>query len=149
METCDGGKWVPYFALGLFAGIRRRSRTARSRSSSPEAVDESRRLSAQFYGLLVKAGLAKKRSKKNTGRGHSVKRTVSELTFHSLRHNTTSWLKRAGVPASVVRDIISHESDIVSRDDTHVDEETKRAAISRLPNVLTAEGASAHRPHAA
>jgi hypothetical protein len=51
---------------------------------------------AQFYTLLVKAGLAKKRSKKNTGRGHSVKRTVSELTFHSLRHNTTSWLKRAG-----------------------------------------------------
>jgi integrase len=101
-----------------------------------EAEGESRRLSAQFYALLVKAGLAEKRSKKNTGRGHSVKRTVSELTFHSLRHNTTSWLKRAGVPESVVRDIIGHESEIVSRDYTHVDEETKRTAISRLPNIL-------------
>jgi len=28
-------------------------------------------------------------------------RTVSELSFHSLRHNTTSWLKKAGVPECV------------------------------------------------
>ncbi len=110
-----------------------------------ESDGESRRLSAQFYALLVKAGLAKKRSKKNTGRGHSVKRTVSELTFHSLRHNTTSWLKRAGVPESVVRDIIGHESEIVSRDYTHVDEESKRTAIRRLPNILGASAASKKR----
>lgn len=66
-----------------------------------EADGESRRLSAQFHELLVKAGLADPRSKdKNSGKGHSVKRTVSELSFHSLRHNTTSWLKKAGVPCS-------------------------------------------------
>ena len=33
-----------------------------------------------------------------------MKRTGSELSFHSIRHCTTSWLKRAGVPESVVRD---------------------------------------------
>jgi integrase len=111
-----------------------------------EAEGESRRLSAQFYALLVKAGLADKRSKKNTGRGHSVKRTVSELTFHSLRHNTTSWLKRAGVPESVVRDIIGHESEIVSRDYTHVDEDTKRTAINRLPNILSPKQGTTRPP---
>ena len=100
------------------------------------ADGESRRLSAQFHALLVKAGLVKSRPKdKNSGKGHSVKRTVSELTFHSLRHNTTSWLKRAGVPESVVRDIIGHESELVSREYTHLDDETKRKAIRNLPDI--------------
>jgi integrase len=99
---------------------------------------ESRRLSEQFHALLVKAKLVKSRPKdKNSGKGHSVRRTVSELTFHSLRHNTTSWLKSAGVSESVVRDIIGHESELVSRSYTHMDDETKRAAIRQLPNILT------------
>lgn len=99
-----------------------------------EADGESRRLSAQFHALLVKAKLVDARPKdKNSGRGHSVKRTVSELSFHSLRHNTTSWLKKAGVPESVVRDIIGHESELVSRNYTHVDDDTKRKAIRNLP----------------
>jgi integrase len=86
--------------------------------------------------LLVKAGLVNPRPKdKNSGKGHSVKRTVSELTFHSLRHNTTSWLKRAGVPESVVRNIIGHESAQVSREYTHMDDETKRKAIRNLPDI--------------
>jgi len=99
-----------------------------------EADGESRRLSAQFHDLLVRAELVNARPKdKNSGKGHSVKRTVSELSFHSLRHNTTSWLKKAGVPESVVRDIIGHESELVSRNYTHVDDETKRRAIKNLP----------------
>jgi len=99
-----------------------------------ESDGESRRLSAQFHTLLVEAKLTKARPKdKNSGKGHSVKRTVSQLTFHSLRHNTTSWLKKAGVPESVVRDIIGHESELVSRQYTHVDDETKRKAIRNLP----------------
>ncbi len=97
-------------------------------------ISPSGRLSKQFHELLVTAGLAEARSKdKNSGRGHSVRRTVSELSFHSLRHNTTSWLKRAGVPESVVRDIIGHESELVSREYTHMDDETKRKAILKLP----------------
>ena len=99
-----------------------------------EADGESRGLSSQFHALLVTAELAKPRpTDKNSGRGHSVKRTVSALSFHSLRHNTTSWLKKAGVPESVVRDIIGHESELVSRQYTYVDDETKRKAIQNLP----------------
>jgi integrase len=70
---------------------------------------------------------------KNSGRGHSFRRTVIKLSLHRLRHNITSWLKRAGVPESVVRDIIGHESELVSREYTHMDDETKRNAILKLP----------------
>ena len=106
----------------------------KAHSERREADGESRPLSAQFHALLVEAKLAKARPKdKDSGKGHSVRRTVSELSFHSLRHNTTSWLKKAGVPESVVRDIIGHESELVSRQYTHVDDETKRKAICNLP----------------
>jgi len=98
--------------------------------------EQARRLSNEFYSLLVKAGLAPKRSKANTGRGHNTKRRTSPLSFHSLRHNATSWLKAAGVPESVVRDIIGHESTIVSRVYTHIDEDQKRIAIEKLDAMV-------------
>ena len=70
------------------------------------------------------------------------------LSFHCLRHNTTSWLKKAGVPESVVRDIIGHESELVSRQYTHVDDATKRNAIRHLPTILGAAAANPSRPEA-
>ncbi|WP_324725963.1 tyrosine-type recombinase/integrase [Actomonas aquatica] len=90
-------------------------------------------LSNQFHKLLVAAGLAAKRSKKNTGRGHDKARTQSELSFHCLRHTANSWLKEAGVGEAVVRDIVGHESTDVSRVYTHIDDATKLAAICKLP----------------
>lgn len=120
--------------------LRSMRRASRRRRSFRRRMPNGRKRMASRGGCRrnstrYKADLAKKRSKKNTGRGHSVKRPVSECTFHSLRHNTTSWLKRAGVPKSVVRDIIGHESELVSRDYTHVDDASKRDAIRRLPNM--------------
>lgn len=64
-----------------------------------------------------------------------MKRTVSPLPFHSLRHTATTLLKTAGVPESVVRDIIGHESELVSRKYTHTDDGTKKEAIAKLPDV--------------
>lgn len=64
-----------------------------------EAEGESRRLSAQFHALLVKAQLVDARpTDKNSGRGHSVKRTVSELSFHSLRHIPRPGSRRPASP---------------------------------------------------
>lgn len=60
--------------------------------------DESRALSAKFHSFLEVAGLVPKRSKANTGRGHGRRRATSEITFHCLRHNANTNLKRAGVP---------------------------------------------------
>ena len=92
-------------------------------------------LSQQFHTVLVNAGLAEHQGRAETGRGHSAKRRVNELSFHSLRHNATTLMMTSGVPAAVVQDIIGHESEAVSRNYTHVDAETKRAAIEKLPDI--------------
>lgn len=92
-------------------------------------------LSNQFYSLLVLAGLAAKRSKRNTGRGHGMRRTTNELSYHCLRHTGNTWLKQAGAGEAVVRDIVGHESTDVSRLYTHVDDQTKAVAISRMPTL--------------
>jgi hypothetical protein len=44
-------------------------------------------------------------------------------------------MKNAGVSASVVMDIIGHESEAISAHYTHIDEETKRVALSSLPDL--------------
>lgn len=95
------------------------------------------RLSAEFYDVMVKAGLASKRDekKKGTGKGRDARRDTSRISFHSLRHNTTSALKSAGVGDSVTMDIVGHETTSVSRNYTKIDDATKRAAINKLPDI--------------
>jgi integrase len=92
-------------------------------------------LSNQFQKILVDAKLAKTRPHINTGKGRSAKRAPSVLSFHSLRHTATSMLKNAGVSDAVTRDIIGHESAAVSQNYTHIDRETKRLALDKLPDM--------------
>lgn len=100
-----------------------------------KAGGDTRRLSNQFYDVMVRAGVAKKRSKANTGRGHSARRNTSPLSFHSLRHSATSLMKNSGVSDAVVMDIIGHDSPVISAMYTHIDLETKRAALQKVPDV--------------
>jgi integrase len=94
-------------------------------------------LSGQFYNILVDAGLAKARPPKRKGQGigRDAAREPSAVTFHSLRHTATSWLKAAGVSEAVTRDLIGHESAEISRHYTHTDETAKRKAVNSLPNL--------------
>jgi integrase len=92
-------------------------------------------LSNQFYDLLVRAGLAEKRDHKANCKGRDSARKFNPLSFHSLRHTATSWLKNAGVSDAIARDIIGHESEAVSANYTHIDLDTKRKAIGLLPSV--------------
>jgi integrase len=96
-------------------------------------------LSQQFHQILVRAGLASARIKngKSRGVGRKAPRQQNPLTFHSLRHTATSWLKEAGVPESVARDIIGHDSAEISRLYTHTGERAKRAAVDLLPDLLS------------
>ena len=93
-------------------------------------------LSQQFYTVLVAAGMAKERGKEETGKGHAQRRTVNEISFHSLRHTATSLLKNAGVSAAVAMDIIGHETEAISRHYTHIESKTKRSALNKLPKLL-------------
>ena len=96
-------------------------------------------LSNQFYDLMANAGLVKARDHRSKQKGRSVRRKQTAISFHSLRHSTTSSLKRRGVSDAVAGDIIGHESEAVSRNYTHIDQETKREAINKLPNLLEPE----------
>lgn len=96
-------------------------------------------LSNQFHELMAEAGLAKSRKvhqKKADGPGRGGKRQLSKLSFHSLRHTATSLLKNAGVSNAIAQDIIGHDSEAVSRNYTHIDPETRRAALDKMPEVL-------------
>src|SRR5439155_23136430 len=98
-------------------------------------------LSQRFHDLLVSAGLASPRpaERKATGKGRNTRRVQSAVSFHSLRHTATSLLKNAGVSEAVARDIIGHQSAEISRHYTHVDEDAKRKALAKLPDVMKAK----------
>jgi integrase len=95
----------------------------------------SGRNSKRFYALLVEAGLLPKRTHKSTGKGRSNRREQNEISFHCLRHTATSLLKNAGISDAVAMDLIGHESSLVSANYTHIDDDTKRAAVDALPDV--------------
>lgn len=93
-------------------------------------------LSNEFHEILANLGLVQRRSHKKAkhGEGRAARRRTTEISFHSLRHTATSLLKNAGVPQSVVMDIIGHESKAVSEVYTHVGEKEKRQAVAKLPS---------------
>lgn len=95
-------------------------------------------LSNQFYQILVAASLAKPRTHQSTGKGRDTKRNLGGLSFHCLRHTATSLLKNAGVSDVIARDIIGHDSAAVSASYTHIDQETKRNALDKMPDVTGA-----------
>jgi len=95
-------------------------------------------LSNQFYEVMASAGLVQSRGdhhKKEGKAGRGARRQLSPISFHALRHTATSLLKSAGVSDLVARDIVGHESAAVSRNETHIDAETKRTALDKLPAV--------------
>ncbi|MGB7767641.1 MAG: site-specific integrase, partial [Verrucomicrobiia bacterium] len=80
-------------------------------------------LSNEFFGILVAAGLAQKKSHHadpDKKKGRSAKREQNEISFHSLRHTATSLLKSAGVSDAVAMEFIGHDSKSVSRQYTHI-----------------------------
>ena len=91
------------------------------------------RLSNEFRDILASIGLAKPTTRSKAKDGRSGKRETSELSFHSLRHNTVSMLKAAGVSETVAMAIAGHSSKQVSRLYTHVSPEDLAEALDRLP----------------
>lgn len=96
-------------------------------------------LSNQFAAILAAAGLrATARHRKKL---QSVKPSATggrdghELSFHSLRHTTTTFLKQFGSSEAVAADIIGHESPAISQSYTQIDTKTKREALQRLPDL--------------
>ena len=95
-------------------------------------------LSGKFSDLLALAGLQEKKThhKKEGGQGIRHKRAASGLSFHCLRHTAVSMLKDAGIPASVVMELIGHDSAAMSEIYTHTGMEALERAAASLPELF-------------
>ncbi len=92
-------------------------------------------VSNAFHDLLVETKMLPPRSKQKTGKGRSERRKLNELSFHCLRHTNNSLLKKAGVPESVVMAFVGHDSPEISKQYTHVEEESLVRAVKALPDI--------------
>jgi integrase len=62
-------------------------------------------------------------------------RSVSTLSFHSLRHTLVSLMANAGVPVEVRQKFTGHASAEMNQHYTHHEIETLRAAVEKLPQL--------------
>ena len=92
-------------------------------------------LSNQFHGVMARAGLVKGRNHEGKGKGRDAGRTLSPVSFHSLRYSAVSELKNAGVSESVAMDLVGHESSAISRHYTRIADGAKRDALAKLPDI--------------
>lgn len=95
-------------------------------------------VSNRFYAkILAPAGLVPPRPHRNRGqgKGKDSKRTQNELSFHSFRHTLTTWLKATGASNAIAQMIIGHDSEVVSRNYTHLGANDTADAIAKLPDV--------------
>ena len=99
-----------------------------------ETQGKSSMLSRQFYELMAKAGIVPPRKHRKLKQKGRIK-NMSPVSFHSLRHTATSLLKNAGVSASVVEEIIGHDSSEINRIYTHIDQSTLLQATEQLPRI--------------
>jgi integrase len=136
------------FLLNLFAELRRRSPKAKPESfifpeyaekylrKSKGGENSAAQLSVEFRSILVDAKLLEKYERKNQGTGRTCRRTVSPLSFHSLRHNFITMLKERGASQTVARELVGHDSDAVNQLYTHTSEDVIRKSLKRLPEVF-------------
>jgi integrase len=84
---------------------------------------------AGVHGQITRRGAdAEKRKELGTRAG----RTITSLSFHSLRHTATSLMANAGVAADTRKKITGHEDDRVHAGYTHHEMSTLRAAVNKI-----------------
>ncbi len=100
-----------------------------------ETTGKSGGLSNQFAVLLAAAGLRKKESHQSKDKGRDVAREAKGLSFHCLRHTAVSLLKEAGIPASVVQELVGHDSAQMSEHYTHTGIDALTLAAEAMPSL--------------
>jgi integrase len=94
-------------------------------------------LSMAFKRIMAKAGIKDEISRKRSGKEG---RSVSLLSFHSLRHSFNSAMANAGVAPEIRQLLTGHASTEMNKVYTHHELETVRRAvesISRLPSKVS------------
>jgi len=101
-----------------------------------ETTGKSGGLSNQFTALLAAAGLRKKENHRSKDKGRDAAREAKGLSFHCLRHTAVSLLKDAGIPASVVQELVGHDSAQMSQHYTHTGMDALTLAARAMPSLL-------------
>jgi integrase len=91
----------------------------------------NRGLSSTFNRIMERAGVYGEQGGEKKGKGRRFK----TLGFHSLRHTHTSELANAGVPAEVRQKITGHKDEKIHAIYTHLDLDTKRRALKKMPSI--------------
>ena len=86
-------------------------------------------LSNAFSALMAKAKIVVPRGEERTGRG----RTFRAKGFHGLRHTMISRMANADVSQDVRRAIAGHASDAAHARYVHLNVETQRRAVEKMP----------------
>ncbi len=89
-------------------------------------------LSMAFKRLMAKAGIDDGKIRERNG---AAGRSVSALSFHSLRHSFNSALANAGVSQELRQKLTGHASADMNTVYTHHDLETIRTAVQTLPRL--------------
>jgi len=109
-------------------------------------------LSRQFAALLAAAGLReaevyespKKREMRRAAEVAATgvvsrKRQGQALVFHSLRHNTRTWLEESGAPAAVIDALMGQDARTGRRTYTHIGKDALRRAAEGIHGEGKAE----------
>lgn len=91
--------------------------------------------SRQFYKILSELELVAKRKKGEKKNGQAGRRTVNEVSFHSLRHSFVTALNASGGTNLVAKELAGHSSDLVNNLYSHLPIEMLEREIARLPEV--------------
>jgi site-specific recombinase XerD len=86
----------------------------------------------QFRRIMERAGIDAGVARERAGQAG---RSVSRLSYHSLRHSFTSELARAGIAPEIRRQLTGHSDDTSHRKYTHLEVDSFRGAIAALPAV--------------
>ena len=88
-------------------------------------------LSMAFTRIMKRAGIKGRMLREATGKG----RSLSSLSFHSLRHSFNAALANAGVGIEMRQELTGHASLEMNQLYTHPNIKVKREAILKLPPV--------------
>jgi len=86
-------------------------------------------LSGRFGAIMEKAGIEGKRTRAGGGR------TLSSLSFHSLRHSFNSAMANAGISQELRQKLTGHTSAETNKIYTHHELEALRAAVAVIPRI--------------
>jgi integrase len=92
-------------------------------------------LSNRFADLLAGAGLRERKPHRSTGKTRNGPREINSVSFHSLRHTTTSMLHQLGIPAAVVQTLVGHSNEAIHQHYITVGREALQKAADALPKL--------------